>query len=71
MDKTYIVRNIIEDDYGCEEREEGVPLMSLCNIVSQESGFDEWIRVPDEMLLKMEIDEGSVVSDEFVSRFHK
>ncbi|MDY2598500.1 MAG: hypothetical protein SOW12_01010 [Lachnospiraceae bacterium] len=66
----YYIQSIVEDDYGCEERDDNAPVMGLCLVVNS---FDEtdkkWVRIPEAVLLAEKIDEGSHVTREFLDRF--
>ena len=57
----YTVKRIEEDlDFGCEEREEGAPVMAVVTLVDS---FGEEIRVKEEdaMLYERDINEGDKV----------
>lgn len=57
----YIVKRIEEDlDFGCEEREEGAPVMAVVTLVDS---FGEEMRVKEEdaMLYERDINEGDKV----------
>ena len=57
----YTVKRIEEDlDFGCEEREEGAPVMAVVTLVDS---FGEEMRVKDEdaMLYERDINEGDKV----------
>ena len=57
----YTVKRIEEDlDFGCEEREEGAPVMSVVTLVDS---FGEEMRVKEEdaMLYERDINEGDKV----------
>ena len=57
----YTVKRIEEDlDFGCEEREEGAPVMAVVTLVDS---FGEEMRVQEEdaMLYERDINEGDKV----------
>ncbi|MGN8946200.1 hypothetical protein ACTNEF_14105 [Bariatricus sp. HCP28S3_E4] len=57
----YTVKRIEEDlDFGCEEREEGAPVMAVVTLVDS---FGEEMRVKEEdaMLYERDINEGDKV----------
>ena len=57
----YTVKRIEEDlDFGCEEREEGAPVMAVVTLVDS---FGEVMRVKEEdaMLYERDINEGDKV----------
>ena len=57
----YTVKKIEEDlDFGCEEREEGAPVMAVVTLVDS---FGEEMRVKEEdaMLYERDINEGDKV----------
>ena len=57
----YTVKRIEEDlDFGCEEREEGAPVMAVVTLVDS---FGEEVRVKEEdaMLYERDINEGDKV----------
>lgn len=57
----YIVKRIEEDlDFGCEEREEDVPIMAVVTLWADD-GRELKVRQPDQMLYDRNIDEGDVV----------
>lgn len=45
--KYVVIRRITEDDYGCEERPEGEPLMARCFVISMDGKTREWVRMPE------------------------
>lgn len=53
----WTVVRIDEDDYGCEERMPGEPLMALITVQSDD-GRMEQVRMAEEWLQSQEIDEG-------------
>lgn len=53
----WTVVRIDEDDYGCEERMPGEPLMALVTVQSDD-GRMEQVRMAEEWLQSQEIDEG-------------
>ena len=64
MMKAYVVERIDEDDFGCEERPEGQPLLAVVTLSSDES-LPFAVRVPDKELYELDINEGDrVVLDE-------
>ena len=57
----YTVKRIDEDlDFGCEERQEGTPVMALVTLVD-EDGSKLTLRQPDQMLYDRDIKEGDEV----------
>lgn len=54
----WIVRNIMEADYGCEERMPGEPEMVIVTLENDEDGRMSQFQIANEWLLKQEIDEG-------------
>jgi hypothetical protein len=67
--KYLIINRITEDDYGCEEREEGVPLMTKCFVASMDGKTRKWIRIPEWVLQENEIHEGSKITRELVKKY--
>lgn len=63
------IRCITEDDYGCEEGGEGVPLMTRCFIASLDGKTHEWVRIPKWVLQEKGLDEGSRITEGFISKF--
>lgn len=59
----WTVVRIDEDDYGCEERLPGEPLMALVTVQSDD-GRMEQIRMAEEWLQSQEIDEGDEWSED-------
>lgn len=57
----YIIDRIFEDDYGCEERPDDQPDMVLV-LLWDETGEKRLLRVEDELLRRLNLDEGSAVS---------
>lgn len=70
MEKTeyVVIKRIAEDDYGCEERPEGQPLMAMCLVESVDGLNQEWIRVPESVLAENKWDEGSTVKMSFLTK---
>lgn len=60
MDLDYVIKRITEDDFGCEEHLEDEPVMARCLVESVDGSESFWVRVPDEKLIKLNLDEGSV-----------
>lgn len=62
--KTYIITNIQEDDYGCEERPSGEAVTVLVT-VRDRNGRESMLRHPDEWLYEQRITEGdpAILSD--------
>lgn len=62
--KTYIITNIQEDDYGCEERPSGEAVTVLVT-VRDRNGRESMLRQPDEWLYEQRITEGdpAILSD--------
>ena len=58
-EQEYIILQIQEDDYGCEERPAGEPLQVLVTLENP-AGEQKTLLVADEWLYAHEIDEGSV-----------
>lgn len=57
----YTIYRIFEDDYGCEERMDDQPEMVLV-LLRDAQGAECLIRMEEETLLRMGLDEGSSVS---------
>lgn len=58
----YSVLRIDEDlDFGCEEREEGAPVMAVVTILD-EDGIQQVMRMEDDLLYEREINEGDKVT---------
>ena len=53
----WIVKQLQEADYGCEERMPGEPLKTLVILESDEGGICQF-EVADEWLINQEIEEG-------------
>ena len=57
----YTVKRIEEDlDFGCEEREEGAPVMAVVTLVDS-FGEEMRVKTEDAMLYKRDINEGDKV----------
>ena len=61
MNLKYIVKKIMEPDYGCEERPEGYIAMDHL-ILRDESGQEIGFEVADQELYDKDINEGDWVS---------
>jgi hypothetical protein len=57
----YIVKKIMEPDYGCEERPEGYVAMDDL-VLQDESGKEISVKVADQELYDKDINEGDMVS---------
>ena len=58
----YQIEDILEADFGCEEREEGAPL--LCCLVLSADGKRIYRNIPDELARKCALTKGIVVTEE-------
>lgn len=58
--KSYTVRQLIENDYGCEGIPEGGEPMVRLQLVSDE-GEAIWVSQSDRLMFELGIDEGSIV----------
>lgn len=57
----YTVKKIEEDlDFGCEEREEGAPVMAVVTLVDS-FGEEMRVKAEDAMLYEQDINEGDKV----------
>ena len=57
----YIVKRIEEDlDFGCEEREEGAPVMAVVTLIDS-FGEEMRVKAEDAMLYERDINEGDKV----------
>ena len=57
----YTVKRIEEDlDFGCEEREEGAPVMAVVTLVDS-FGEEMRVKTEDSMLYERDINEGDKV----------
>ncbi len=53
----WIIKQIAEADFGCEERTENEPLKVLINLESDD-GRTEWFEFSDSKLKELGVDEG-------------
>ena len=53
----WMIKQIAESDFGCEERAENEPLKVLINLEADD-GRNIWIEVSDEKLKEMDLNEG-------------
>ena len=60
MEQEYIILQIQEDDYGCEERSEGSKRTVLVRLRDSEEN-EHMIRQEDDWLYEQGIDEGDLV----------
>ena len=58
--KTYVLTQILEDDYGCEERPAGQAVTVLALLTDSE-GNETVLRQEDQWLVELQIDEGDTV----------
>lgn len=58
----YQIEDILEADFGCEEREEGAPL--LCCLVLSADGKRIYRNIPDELARKCALTKGIVLTEE-------
>lgn len=56
----YIVKRILEPDYGCEERPDGYVAIDKV-LLRDENGQEIEVDIPDKELYEKEIDEGDWV----------
>lgn len=61
MDDYHVIVRIVEDDYGCEDREEGAPDMAMCLIASMDGTKLDWYRIPESVLAEHHLDEGDQI----------
>lgn len=59
-EKTYILTQILEDDYGCEERPAGQAVTVLALLTDSE-GNEIVLRQEDQWLYDLQIEEGDTV----------
>lgn len=59
-EKTYVLTQILEDDYGCEERPAGQAVTVLALLTDSE-GNETVLRQEDQWLYERQIDEGDTV----------
>ena len=59
-EKTYVLTQILEDDYGCEERPAGQAVTVLVLLTDSE-GNETVLRQEDQWLYEQQIDEGDTV----------
>ena len=59
-EKTYVLTQILEDDYGCEERpaDQAVTVLAL---LTDSEGNETVLRQEDQWLYEQQIDEGDTV----------
>ncbi len=57
----YQIEDILEADFGCEEREEGAPL--LCCLVLSADGKRIYRNIPDELARKCALAKGIVLTE--------
>jgi len=71
-EKTYVLTQILEDDYGCEERPAGQAVTVLALLTDSE-GNETVLRQEDQWLYEQKIDEGDtvVVSEGRVYKINK
>ena len=63
----YTVLKIEEDmDFGCEERNENIPVMAVLTIADEE-GNQRAVRYPDRELYRLEVNEGDRITLDSVS----
>jgi hypothetical protein len=62
MGMRYQVEDILEADFGCEEREEGAPL--LCCLALSADGKRIYRNIPDELARKCALTKGMVLTEE-------
>ena len=58
----YQIEDILEADFGCDEREEGAPL--LCCLVLSADGKRIYRNIPDELARKCALTKGIVLTEE-------
>ena len=58
----YQIEDILEADFGCEEREEGAPL--LCCLVLSADGKRIYRNIPDELARTCALTKGIVLTEE-------
>ena len=58
--KTYVLTQILEDDYGCEERPAGQAVTVLALLTDSE-GNETVLRQEDQWLYERKIEEGDTV----------
>ncbi|MCI6238991.1 MAG: hypothetical protein SPG98_04225 [Porcincola intestinalis] len=58
----YLIEDILEADFGCEEREEGAPL--LCCLVLSADGKRIYRNIPDVLARKCALTKGIVLTEE-------
>ena len=58
----YQIEDILEADFGCEEREEGAPL--LCCLVLSADGKRIYRNIPDELARKCALAKAIVLTEE-------
>lgn len=58
----YLIEDILEADFGCEEREEGAPL--LCCLVLSADGKRIYRNILDELARKYALAKGIVLTEE-------
>jgi hypothetical protein len=58
----YQIEDILEADFGCEEREEGAPL--LCCLVLSADGKRIYRNIPDELARKCALTKGIALTEE-------
>lgn len=59
-EKTCVLTQILEDDYGCEERPAGQAVTVLALLTDSE-GNETVLRQEDQWLVELQIDEGDTV----------
>ena len=59
-EESYLVEQMQEDDYGCEELPEGEKPKVLC-VLRAKDGTQRIVRMEDDLLLERKIDAGSRV----------
>ena len=66
----YTVKQILEADYGCEERPEGSAVMALLRLCD-ENGLEVSMEVPDADLTSADINEGERIFFDRNKKIHK
>lgn len=61
MEQEYIILQIQEDDYGCEERSAGAKKTVLVRLKDANKESERMIRQEDDWLYEQGIDEGDLV----------
>lgn len=64
---TWQVKQIIEPDFGCEERPDGYVQKDIV-LIQADNGSSREIQAEDQVLLQNNVNEGTILSEETIRR---